>query len=197
MYIPTRNESTDTMRFDDITGVVLIGGESKRMGAPKALIPWNGIPMFERTGQLLQKHFAKVVLSHKSQRFDLPETTFPVIEDTQQQNGPMSGLLAVLETLQQAVFILPCDMPYITSDEILSVIKRRNPDEFCTVYYRESHAYYEPLVGIWEFSSLSILKKSIQEGQYSFQKLLREHGITKNNIESEQPFTNFNYPGDI
>jgi molybdopterin-guanine dinucleotide biosynthesis protein A len=182
---------------DEITGVVLIGGESKRMGTPKALIPWNGVPLFIRSGQLLQKHFNQVVLSHKSKRFVLPETEFTVIEDVYEKDGPMSGLISVLETLQQAVYILPCDMPLIASEQIASILNKRNPEEFCTVFYNETLGLYEPLIGIWEISSLDILKDSFLKGQYSFQKLLKEHDITKHKVEHSTAFKNIHFPEDL
>lgn len=164
---------------DELVGVVLTGGESKRMGHPKALLPYKGMPLFYHLAKMLQNVFTNVVLSHRKDRFEIPFDEWPVIEDSADLGGPLTGLLSTLENLNNPVLCIPCDTPFMDETTIRYLVEKRDKNQFCTVFYNQENGFYEPLIGIWELSAIPVLRDNLSRGQFSFQKILREHHIRK------------------
>jgi molybdopterin-guanine dinucleotide biosynthesis protein A len=91
-----------------ITGIILAGGRSSRMGQDKALLMLQGQTLLTRTSALLSSWgCAKVCVSGH-----YPE--LPSIPDNGE--GPLSGILACLEHEPAPVLLfIPVDMPFMTS----------------------------------------------------------------------------------
>ena len=49
-------------RLHDITGVILVGGKSSRMGQDKAFLEIAGRPLFERVLEVFRECFDRIVL---------------------------------------------------------------------------------------------------------------------------------------
>lgn len=182
---------------EDLIGLVLTGGESKRMGVPKALLLYEGVPMYLHAARTLQKVCKVVVFSHRSDRFMLPDTKeWQVMEDDSNIGGPMAGLLSALEKSKHPVFCLPCDTPFAGETEIRYLLEKRDKTQFCTVFYNQENGFYEPLIGIWEISAIPVLRDNLMKGQFSLQKILKDHQIRKNQTPRLSALKNFNTPED-
>lgn len=48
--------------YSDVTGIILAGGKSSRMGTNKALLSLNGQTVIERVAALMKSVFTKVIL---------------------------------------------------------------------------------------------------------------------------------------
>ena len=48
--------------IDSVTGVILTGGKSSRMGKNKALLPYNGKRLIDAPIEILTRIFSKVIL---------------------------------------------------------------------------------------------------------------------------------------
>jgi molybdopterin-guanine dinucleotide biosynthesis protein A len=46
----------------DITGVILVGGKSRRMGMDKAFLEFSGKPLFERVLEIFRECFHRILL---------------------------------------------------------------------------------------------------------------------------------------
>jgi len=98
-------------RSIDCEGFVLAGGESRRMGEDKALVPFAGRTLVEQAiGILQQAGLAVRIAGARS-----PLGAFaPVVDDGKPGSGPLGGICAALEamTARLAVF-LSVDQPLI------------------------------------------------------------------------------------
>lgn len=98
----------DTNCFATITGVVLAGGQSRRMGQDKAKLNWQGRSLLAAQLQLLESVLPTPVLVSGSY------SEFRCIADQQPSLGPLSGLASCLEALpEQSCLFIPVDMPLI------------------------------------------------------------------------------------
>ncbi|MFZ1705915.1 MAG: molybdenum cofactor guanylyltransferase [Saprospiraceae bacterium] len=181
---------------NELDGVILIGGQSKRMGKPKALLSFNGKLLYQHLAQILQNSFDQVYLSHNVKQFVLTDSKYAIIEDRLPSSGPISGIISCLEQLNKPLFVLPCDMPFITTEIVLDILSRRNTENMCTVYFNETNGFYEPLLGVWEQKSLEILKDSFSDGVFSLQKILQKNKVSKNIPLDISIFKNLNTPDD-
>ncbi|WP_105169745.1 molybdenum cofactor guanylyltransferase [Pseudoalteromonas sp. T1lg23B] len=91
-----------------LTGIILAGGRSRRMGADKALLHWQGGTMLEHAKQLLVDVGCKQVLVSRNAP--------GYVQDIYPDMGPLAGLHACLNRCQcdQAI-VIPIDMPLLSS----------------------------------------------------------------------------------
>src|SRR5690606_35054050 len=162
------------------------------MGSPKALIPREGIFLFEHMAHTLAGSFTSVIISHKKDSFSLPATDFPVIADVFEERSPMSGILSALITLQSPVFVVPVDVPGLSEDVVEYLISRRVPNNFCTVFFNDNKKIYDPLIGIWELSAIEVLESRLKNRQLSFLCLLREQHIPERALPQAHKITKLN-----
>jgi molybdopterin-guanine dinucleotide biosynthesis protein A len=97
--------------WPEAVGFVLAGGESRRMGEDKALVPFAGRTLVEQAVQILRD--AGLAVSIAGARLPL-ERFAPVVNDGEPGLGPLGGICAALEamTARRAVF-LPVDLPLV------------------------------------------------------------------------------------
>ena len=102
----THNENTHS----GVTGVLLAGGTSRRMGYDKASIEIAGQTLVSRSLDLLRRYFCKILIA--GDRPDLALPDIPAVPDIY-PGSALGGLftgLAAAET--EWIFVAPCDMPY-------------------------------------------------------------------------------------
>src|SRR5438874_8330130 len=98
-------------------GIVLCGGRSSRMGAPKATLPFGPETMLQRVVRLLSSVVSPIVAVAAREQ-TLPELTDAVIvtRDEREQRGPLEGLRAGLKALPNSVdiaYVTSCDVPLL------------------------------------------------------------------------------------
>ena len=97
------------MRTHDLIGVLLAGGQSRRMGQDKALLDWHGQPLIEHMIATLHA----VGIAHVKISGNRPE--YDGIVDAQPGGGPIIGLLSVAQTLLDTeLLVVPVDMPRLS-----------------------------------------------------------------------------------
>ncbi len=106
-----------TTRFG---GVVLCGGESRRMGAAKAWLPFGGQPLLARVVETLGAVVEPVVVVAANDSEPLPPLPEKVLvtRDRIAGRGPLEGLSAGLLAIEQhadAAFVCGCDAALLTA----------------------------------------------------------------------------------
>lgn len=100
---------------EDVTGVLLCGGESRRMGRDKAMLEFAGRRLIEYPLAALRGVAGTVLIaSGRSPRY--AEFGLRIVLDTDDDVGPLGGLLAGLTAARTKwVAVLACDMPRASS----------------------------------------------------------------------------------
>ncbi|MGB8961439.1 MAG: molybdenum cofactor guanylyltransferase, partial [Pseudonocardiaceae bacterium] len=99
-------------------GVVLAGGRSSRMGAPKAELEWHGSTLLRRTVGVLARSVEGPLLVVRAAGQSLPEmpAQVEVVDDPEEGLGPLQGIAAGLGALAgraQAAFVCSTDLPFL------------------------------------------------------------------------------------
>jgi molybdenum cofactor guanylyltransferase len=105
----------DGRRRNDLrlSGVLLVGGASRRFGSPKALARLGGETLAERAWGVLGEACEERIAVGKGE-LALP---FPVLEDGTDLRAPIIGVIAGLRAATyERVVVLPVDCPLVTSD---------------------------------------------------------------------------------
>jgi molybdopterin-guanine dinucleotide biosynthesis protein A len=114
----------------NIEGAVLVGGESRRMGANKSELLLDGRRIVDRLCDALRPLTPRVRLVGGSK----PEATAPDVEhqpDLFPGLGPLAGIHTALATARgDAVLVVGCDLPFVTSDFLrgLALAAKADPD---------------------------------------------------------------------
>ena len=85
----------------NVGGILLCGGQSKRMGRPKAWLPFAGEIMLPRVARLLSEAVRPLVVVAAPDQ-DVPPLpdNVTLVRDEEKGRGPLQGLKAGLEALR-------------------------------------------------------------------------------------------------
>ena len=97
--------------------VILCGGHSRRMGQPKALLPFGDELMLQRVCRILGE-VAPQLFVVAAQNQELPElpSNVTVVRDEYESLGPLAGIATGLGAARptcDAVFVTACDVPLL------------------------------------------------------------------------------------
>lgn len=106
-------------------GIVLCGGQSRRMGRAKALLPWAGRTLIEHVVEILRDVVDEVVVV-STPGIALPPLRARVIEDTTPGLGPLAGIAAGLAALERAdvAFVTATDVPGLDPRLVTTLLAR-------------------------------------------------------------------------
>ena len=148
--------------YKDITGIILSGGKSTRMGRNKSLLEINGKTAVQRIADLMQPVFTKViVISNTPGEYSL--LGLPVHKDIYEYRGPLAGIHSGLkhsETDQN--FVISVDMPLMTAEMIEYIIDYKTPHP---VTVCKADGFIQQLAGRYSKSLLNKAELILQENE--------------------------------
>ncbi|PCJ62378.1 MAG: bifunctional molybdenum cofactor guanylyltransferase MobA/molybdopterin-guanine dinucleotide biosynthesis adaptor protein MobB [Planctomycetota bacterium] len=153
-----------------LNGLVLIGGNSSRMGQDKSQLDYHGKPQYEFVFDLLDKHCAETFISVAQENRSIAK---PQLTDDFKNFGPMGGILTAMKYNPSAAWlVLACDMPFLTEKTIQFLIDHRDPYKAATAYKSLDNDFPEPLCSIFEPRSISFLYHFLSMGYQCPRKVL-------------------------
>jgi molybdopterin-guanine dinucleotide biosynthesis protein A len=163
-----------------VTGVLLVGGASRRFGAPKALARLDGETLAERGWRVLGEACdERIAVGKTADALPLP---FLVIDDDCDVRAPIAGVVAGLRAAAHDVCVfLPVDCPLV-SPASLRALAKAAPAVPST----------GPLPGAYDRSLLPLLERKLALGDYTLR------GVTSTVVElDERELANVNTAADL
>lgn len=147
---------------DDVTGVILVGGKSSRIGREKAFLPVGGVPVFERVLDVLRKHLEKVILvGDRPERF--AKYGLPIYPDIY-AGSSLGGLYTGLHVSgTHYVFVAPCDLPFASGGLLQYLVSLR---EGYDVVVPMTSGYPEPLFALYSKDCLNPMRELLVAGNF-------------------------------
>ena len=182
-----------------LQALLLVGGESKRMGKDKSLIAeYFNKPMFKVMGDLLHSLDLEVSFSCPSERRQVYPANLQIIEDRLLGMGPLSGIVsAFLANRECAWLVVACDLPLLDQVTLQELISKRNPSKIATAFVHEESGLPEPLITIWEPKAFSAIMSAVAMGITCPRKILLQSDIEKIIIGDSLKLMNANTPEDL
>jgi molybdopterin-guanine dinucleotide biosynthesis protein A len=187
--------------YEDVTGVLLAGGKSRRMGTDKAHLEVDGVPLLERVAQVFRRTFSSnmVVANDTSAYTGLG---FPVYTDVYRDRGSLVGIYTgLLKAETPHVFCASCDMPFLNERLIRHLVDLR--EGFDLVLPFSDHGR-EPLHAVYAKACLGPMEKLIAEDKMAIMGVfsqVRMHKVTPEEVAEFDPkflsFMNCNTPEDL
>lgn len=186
--------------MNTLNGIILAGGLSSRFGSCKTKLKLNKQSILASSFDLLKLFCKDVSLScHEDKKI----SHYPCIYDQYPCRAPINGIYSSLLHYKSPILVLSCDLPFINALTLEKLIDARNKayvsnnNLHMTTFMQNKTLLIEPLVAIYEYRALSLLKTALEQEKYALSKIIpvefREHIIT----EDTKPFFNINYQADL
>jgi molybdopterin-guanine dinucleotide biosynthesis protein A len=147
-----------------LTGVLLVGGASRRFGSPKALARLGEETLAERAWRILGEVCEeRLAVGKTSDGQTLP---FPVLDDGTEVRAALAGLVAGLSAAANDVaVVLPVDCPLVTAELLVELA-----DACADAAVTQSG----PLPGAYRKSALPMLERRLAAGELTLRDAIAE-----------------------
>lgn len=170
------------MNPKSITGIVVCGGQSSRMGRDKSMLVYYSQPQRYHIAELLQPFCKEVYISLNATQQD-DNDKYKLIRDnsaTFSDNGPITALLSSYESLPgQNLLFIGCDYPLLNTNEIASFLKSINKNTKAKTFFNKIENLYEPLLAYYSSDFNKDVLQYFGNGNNSLQKLLLHSNAEK------------------
>ncbi len=181
-----------------MTGIVLAGGENRRMGKDKAFLRVAGMPMIEHVLRALRKSVERIIIVTNSPGAYASYDAL-VITDACNKRGPLTGIYSgLLHSRDEYNVVVACDMPFL-NPRLLSYMTGL-AGEYDAVLPKIGD-FTEPLHAVYRRGLLLIMEDHIKKEQQRIQNIftgLRVRYLTEKEIDRFDPqrrsFINLNTP---
>jgi molybdopterin-guanine dinucleotide biosynthesis protein A len=148
----------------EVAGIVLCGGQSSRMGRPKAWLPFTGETMLGRVVRLLGTVVSPVVVVAAPDQ-DVPPVPagVEVVRDPERGRGPLQGLAAGLEALSeraQAAYVSSCDVPFLRPAFVRRMVELLGDSRIAVP---DVGSYRHPLAAVYRVEVLDVVRRLLAE----------------------------------
>jgi len=151
------------MVHPQLSGFVLAGGRSTRMGQDKATVTLNGTTLLQHALAALNEVCSHVAILG---RHELYGSLAPVYEDIFPGCGPLGGIHAALSSSKtQFNLIIAVDTPFL-APEFLSYLADRAIDSGAIVTTPEIDDYTQPLCTVYSLDFHAIAEQALRQGNY-------------------------------
>lgn len=192
-------------------GLVLAGGESRRMGRPKAFLPGpDGRPLLQVALDALGAAGATRLAIAARDPADFAGWPLPVVRDRAPGLGPLAGIEAALREAplllsgpdrpspEAWVLVVACDMPWLDPALLRELLARAHsgrPGLQAVVPRVEGRA--EPLHAAWHTSALPAVQAALDAGRLAVHEVLRGLRVEWVELGSRPSLRSVNVPGDL
>jgi molybdenum cofactor guanylyltransferase len=147
-----------------VAGIVPCGGQSRRMGRPKAWLPFGGETMLSRITRLLKQAVEPVVVV-AAQAQDVPPLPSDVllVRDEEEGLGPLAGLAAGLKCLEgraDAAYLSSCDVPLLRPEFVIRLVQLLGEYKICVP---RVEGYHHPLAAVYRVEVADAVRRLLAE----------------------------------
>jgi len=139
-------------RIPRVRGLVLSGGESRRMGVDKASLSYHGSSQAAWLHGLLTDMGLDPLVSRGPGQ-EVPGGIDPsrIVSDRFLGYGPLGGILTAMETdASCAWLVVGCDLPFVDRSAIELLVNARDPFRDATAFLDTDGRFPEPMLSLWE-----------------------------------------------
>jgi molybdopterin-guanine dinucleotide biosynthesis protein A len=184
-----------------MSGIILSGGKSVRMGENKAFLQIEGVPIITRVYELFKELFREVIIVTNQREF-FEDFDSKIYQDLIPDKGALGGLYTgIFFSSFQYSFCVACDMPFIKKSLVEYLIKNVQNNDVVVPRTRDG---IQPLHAIYSKNCLRPIKQIIEEGKYKIidmYKMVRVRIVEEHEFLSLDPFRdsfiNVNTPEEL
>lgn len=175
-----------------ITGLILAGGQGKRMGGTdKGLVIYAGKPLVDRAIECLAPQVDELLISANRNLEQYATRGYRVVQDSLPDfQGPLAGILIGLQTVRHEwMLTVPCDLPYLPLDLAAHLIAEASGAS--AVFARDAGRDH-PAVLLLSKACLSGLIDYLEKGERSIKGFLGRVDAASVTFPDPAAFRNIN-----
>jgi molybdopterin-guanine dinucleotide biosynthesis protein A len=187
----------------DVTGILLAGGKSRRMGEDKRYLVLGEQTLLERGLVVLRSIFQEVlvVIAQDSAPLDVDAR---VVRDLVPDCGSLGGLYTgLVQATTPFIFVVACDMPFLDPVVITQFTSRRAAAD---IVMAKLAARLHPMHALYGKRCLPVVEEMIRTRRLKIQEILLQSSllvryVTEADLAAIDPtgrsFQNVNTPADL
>jgi molybdopterin-guanine dinucleotide biosynthesis protein A len=184
-----------------LTGLLLAGGLSSRMGHDKATLLIDDQPLWARQMAVLRQLRPEAIFISARTSPDWAPPDAKVLLDTPPSRGPLSGIGAALSRMRGThLLALGVDLLDMTSDHLAKLMEMTEPGRGVIPRHRD---HLEPVAAIYPREAAALAQKALDLKDVSLQsfagELLREGFLKEYAVAPDEAglYVNLNTPEDL
>ena len=190
---------------NNILGVVLAGGRSKRFGDDKTTAKLGNKSLLDHTIEKIEKKFDEIlIISNNEKHISIKKNVFSTKDLIEGHLGPLVGVLSAMEWIKKHkknynwMATFPCDTPFFDEnlvDKIMNCPKNSSKK----LFFLKSGNRRHNIFGLWSLELKDILLEDINKGHRKVEEWANKVGseIIEINDENDYNFLNINTREDL
>ena len=187
---------------EDITGIILAGGKSSRLGKEKGLCDFKGKALVSYAIDTLKPLCGQMMISANYFPEKYAAFGIPVIADETKDIGPMGGIFSCLrKSNTRHNLVLSCDTPFVNTAVFQFLLKALKNEQVLT----PAHETFliEPLSAYYNINVIGNMETAIRNNQFKMMDLFKQVRFKSINMDEKLPFfsdflfLNLNTPDDL
>lgn len=185
---------------DAVTGVILAGGEARRMGRQdKGLIEIAGRAMIEYVIDGIQPQVGALLINANRSKEHYSRYGFPVItDDNPGFNGPLAGMASCMRaSATEYIATLPCDSPNVPANLVARLYRQLRAED-AEIAVAHDGERMQPVFSLLKCTLLDSLLAYLDSGERKIDRWYAQHmTVTVDFSDKPDTFINVNTPKDI
>ena len=184
---------------EQVVGVLLAGGASRRFGSPKAFADVEGKRFYQLSLEALQPTVETIIVvtSEQLEKSYAASSRTTIIRDVEKYagKGPLAGLYsAMLEIKADWYAIAPVDVPFIRPAIYYELLSQRKPENEAIISVANGRV--QPLIALYHYSLKARIRELLETSRLSMQDLLDLAEVNYTQFVDGTPFININRQQD-
>lgn len=147
-----------------ITGILLAGGKSSRMGREKGKLVIGGQFLYQYPLKVLESMCDEILIS-SCKNLDIEEKHLQICDEIP-NIGPIGGLFTCLKKSSNELnIILSYDLPFVNEDLLFFLLQNLDANDAILPVFAKGKP--EPLCGIYRKNIVDVMKDQIQKKAYA------------------------------
>tara|TARA_B100000029_G_scaffold107347_1_gene98322 strand:- start:914 stop:1534 length:621 start_codon:yes stop_codon:yes gene_type:complete len=194
------------MSENNILGVILAGGQSRRMGRDKSLIKLNGKTLIEHTIIKVKKFLPNLIIISNENKNEIIKYGIDVIKDCLGKNqGPLIGIMTAMKYIKDNkknfdwIATFPCDTPFFP-ELLMKKFIDNSKSKKSLLYFASSKGQRHNVFGLWSLKLYDKLHDDIvNKNSRKVEDWAEQNDVQRIefSFEKNDPFFNINTEEDL
>ena len=192
------------MDLNNILGVVLAGGKSRRFGQDKSQVKLKNILLIDYILREIVDEFKETLIVANEEIDFMKSKSISVTKDYKSGLGPLGGVLTAMKWIRENnknyewISTFPSDTPFFRKDELKYFFKNINMNE-SKLFFIKSNKTRHNIFGLWSLDLIDKLEDDILKGERKVEVWANSIGVKTVDINNKKPdpFFNINTKEDL
>ena len=192
------------MDLNNILGVVLAGGKSRRFGRDKSQVKLKNILLIDYILREIVDEFKETLIVANEEIDFMKSKNISVTKDYKSGLGPLGGVLTAMKWIRENnknyewISTFPSDTPFFRKDELKYFFKNINMNE-SKLFFIKSNKTRHNIFGLWSLDLIDKLENDILKGERKVEVWANSIGVKTVDINNKKPdpFFNINTKEDL